>query len=196
MTRTLEPLGERLLVLRLAKEDTIGELGIIHVPEAAQETPKEGIVIAVGTKDTHVKEGQHILFAPYAGEQSDSTDENLIFITYSDVVAIVHQKVTDDVELEPGQDYLIAERVCRREKSSGGIVVPRRTQEETDGAVVIDPGDEGKKEGIKAGDTILVRQHCGIDFQVGGFNLTAFKISNDEVFGLLPEGINLDERNH
>lgn len=83
----IKPLNNRVLVKRSQAEKTKG--GII-LPDTAQEKPKEGEVLAVGTgtrdeegnvTPLHVKVGDRVLFSSYAGteiKQSDSNAEYLI----------------------------------------------------------------------------------------------------------------------
>ena len=71
----IRPLGERVLVEPIAKEETTAS-GIV-LPDTAKEKPQEGKIVAVGSgalKDgvrvaLEVKEGDRVLFSKYAGTE-------------------------------------------------------------------------------------------------------------------------------
>jgi co-chaperonin GroES (HSP10) len=103
--------------------------------------------------------------------------------------------------LSAGPRFTLVERINRSAKSNTGLFVPRRGEEETCGAIVYDAGKEGTKEGIKNGDLIIVRPHCGFDFTLndpirGKVSLTALAMDNDEMFAIAPQGTDLDKRDH
>lgn len=184
---TYHPTGKRLLVQRLT---SVNKIGRIHLSAQAIEKVTEGIVIAVGTEDTKIEPTDHVIFTNYAGKVLTLFNENLIMIEYDEVVAIVQE----DGSLKAGAKYTLTSRMSRAEKSTGGLViVPRRTQEETDAAIVYDPGIKGLREGFKFGDLVAVRQHCGVDFVVAEDNFTAFDIDNDEILGTI-EGVDTIEQ--
>lgn len=88
--------------------------------------------------------------------------------------------------------YVLVERIKRKEETSKGVWVPRRDQEETCGARVFHPGQIGHELGIKQGDIVLVRPHCGHDFTLGGtdeypdsLDLTFLNYDKDEVFAVI-----------
>ena len=92
----IKPLGDRIVVRRLeAEEKTAG--GIV-LPEAAKEKPKQGEVVAVGPGRLnddgepiamHVKKGDRIVFASYAGTEVTLGDEEYLIMREEDVLGIV-----------------------------------------------------------------------------------------------------------
>jgi len=97
MSMKLKPLGDRLIVEPIEKEDVTAS-GIV-LPETAKEKPQEGKVLAVGPgrRDEEgkripmdVKEGDRVLFAKYAGtEVKLETDRKVLVLRESDILAIV-----------------------------------------------------------------------------------------------------------
>lgn len=96
----IKPLGNRILVKRSKKATSKG--GIL-LPETAQETPKEGEVLAVGPgkmdeegtiEPMHVAVGDFILFGSYAGTeiQTDSVDEELLILSEDEVLGTLERK--------------------------------------------------------------------------------------------------------
>jgi chaperonin GroES len=92
----LEPLGDRIVVRPIKREETT-KSGII-LPDTAKEKPQEGEVIAVGpgklTDDgtrieMEVKKGDKIMYAKYAGTEIKLDDEELLILRESDVLAKV-----------------------------------------------------------------------------------------------------------
>lgn len=91
---SLRPLDDRIVVQRLeAEEKTAG--GII-LPDAAQEKPQKGSVVAVGegklldsgnraTPD--VKKGDTVLFGKYAGTEVKVDGEEYLIMRESDILA-------------------------------------------------------------------------------------------------------------
>jgi len=103
--------------------------------------------------------------------------------------------------LKAGDNYTLVTRINRKSHSNAGVWVPRRDQEETFGAVVYDPGYNGIKEGIAEGDLVVVRPNCGHDFllndpELGTISLTALRIENDEIFGIIAGKGDLDKRSY
>ncbi|SEO62632.1 co-chaperone GroES [Paenibacillus sp. OV219] len=91
----IRPLGERVLIEPIAKEETTAS-GIL-LPETAKEKPQEGKVIAVGSgavKDgvriaLEVKEGDRVLFSKYAGTEVKFEGKELLIMKESDIHAIL-----------------------------------------------------------------------------------------------------------
>ncbi|GGD94735.1 co-chaperone GroES [Paenibacillus nasutitermitis] len=91
----IRPLGERVLVEPIAKEETTAS-GIL-LPDTAKEKPQEGKVIAVGSgtlKDgariaLEVKEGDRVLFSKYAGTEVKYEGKELLIMKESDIHAIL-----------------------------------------------------------------------------------------------------------
>lgn len=90
----LVPLGDRVVLKRAEAEETTA--GGIVLPDAAQNQPLQGEVIAVG--DGHindkgervaltVKEGDKVIFSSYAGENISVGDEEYLLLRESDILA-------------------------------------------------------------------------------------------------------------
>ncbi len=95
-TKKIKPLGNRIVVRRKEAKTTKG--GII-LPEAAQEKPRQGEVIAVGPgkiddKGKHhsveLKAGDEILFSSYAGTEYKTDDGEFLILSEEDVLAVVN----------------------------------------------------------------------------------------------------------
>ena len=91
----LKPIGDRVIAQRLGSaEKTKGGL---YLPDAAQEKPQEGKVIAVGSGRTlkngkvvpsAVKPGDRIIFGKYSGSEIKVDDKEYVFLTEDDILAI------------------------------------------------------------------------------------------------------------
>ncbi len=91
----LKPLGERVLVRPLEAEET--SAGGIILPEAAQERPREGEVIAVGTGEMDedgepmglsVEEGDIVIYASFGGTEVTIDGEDYLIISEEDILAV------------------------------------------------------------------------------------------------------------
>lgn len=92
----LRPLGDRILVKRVAAEEKTK--GGIIIPDSAKEKPKEGEVISVGTGKIdnngnkialNVKAGDKILFTSYAGTEVKIEGEEFLIMGEDDVLGII-----------------------------------------------------------------------------------------------------------
>ena len=95
-TLKLKPIGDRVIVQRLGSAEK--SKGGIYLPDAAQEKPQEGKVIAVGsgklTKDgktvpLSVKPGDKIIFGKYSGSEIKVDEKEYVFLSEDDILAIV-----------------------------------------------------------------------------------------------------------
>lgn len=95
MDLNVKPLADRVLVKRLEKEQTYGN---IVVPDTAKEKPQEGEVVAVGKGKVDkngkriplsVKKGDRVIFGKYAGDEWKIGNEEYIFLTEDEILAIV-----------------------------------------------------------------------------------------------------------
>ncbi|MCH9634703.1 MAG: 10 kDa chaperonin [Chlamydiae bacterium] len=83
----IKPLGKRILLKRSSAQQTKG--GIL-LPETAQEKPKRGTVIAVGSSEEGVKVGDEVYFAAYAGsEVSMNNEEGYLILPMDEVLCVV-----------------------------------------------------------------------------------------------------------
>ncbi|MFD0621060.1 MULTISPECIES: co-chaperone GroES [Paenibacillus] len=91
----IRPLGERVLVEAVEKEETTA-FGIV-LPDSAKDKPQEGKVIAVGigaVKDgvripLEVKEGDRVIFSKYAGTEVKFEGKEYLIMKESDIHAII-----------------------------------------------------------------------------------------------------------
>lgn len=92
----LVPLGEKVVVKRLAAEETTA--GGIVLPDAAQERPRQGRVLSVGdgqllpdgTRAEHqVSEGDRVVFGNYAGTEVEVNGEKLLILSEDEILAVV-----------------------------------------------------------------------------------------------------------
>ncbi len=92
----LKPLGDRLVVEPLEREQTTPS-GLV-LPETAKEKPQEGEVIAIGPGrrdddgkrvEMDVKIGDKVLYAKYGGTEVKIDGKKLLILKESDVLAIV-----------------------------------------------------------------------------------------------------------
>ncbi|MBY0530226.1 MAG: co-chaperone GroES [Rhabdochlamydiaceae bacterium] len=94
---TIKPLGNRVLVKR--SKATASKGGIL-LPEAAQEKPREGEVVAVGPgkrdesgalKQMNVQIGDHVLFSSYAGTEVKTEDAaaDYLILSEDDILGVL-----------------------------------------------------------------------------------------------------------
>ncbi|HJW87892.1 MAG TPA: co-chaperone GroES [Dehalococcoidia bacterium] len=90
----LEPLGDRIVVKHLAREE-VTKGGII-IPDTAKEKPQEGEVVAVGpgrVSDTgkriamEVAVGDKVVYNKYSGTEFKIDDVEYMILRESDVIA-------------------------------------------------------------------------------------------------------------
>jgi chaperonin GroES len=92
------PLHDRLLVRRIEPEEKTK--GGIIIPDAAQEKPQQGEVIAVGPgardesgkiQPLDVKAGDRVLFGKWSGTEVRIDGEDLLIMKESDIMGILEQ---------------------------------------------------------------------------------------------------------
>ena len=92
----LKPLGDRVIVERVGTKEK--SQGGLYLPDAAQEKPQEGKVMAVGPGKTlkngtlvppTVKAGDRILFGKYSGSELKVDDREYVFLNEDDILAII-----------------------------------------------------------------------------------------------------------
>ena len=98
MALNLQPLGDRVIVEPVEKEQETFAGGALVLPETAKEKPQQGIIIAVGPgkKDEDgeriqmdVEAGQRVLYAKYAGTEIKIDGKKLLILKESDLLVIV-----------------------------------------------------------------------------------------------------------
>ena len=91
----IRPLHDRIIVKRLAAEETIGS---IIVPDSAKEKPIKGEVIAVGNgkiledgnvRSLDVQAGDKILFGKYSGTEVKIEGEEHLIMREDEVLAVI-----------------------------------------------------------------------------------------------------------
>jgi chaperonin GroES len=94
----LKPLGNRVLVRRLAAEEKLK--GGIILPDTAKKKQEQAEVVALGSgkKDKNdklipmpVKVGDVILMEKYSGQEVTLDDEEFVILRSDDIIAIVEQ---------------------------------------------------------------------------------------------------------
>ncbi len=95
-TLKLKPIGDKVIVQRLGSVER-SKSGL-YFPDAAQEKPQEGKVIAVGSGRTlkngkvvpiSVKTGDRIIFGKYSGSEIKVDEKEYVFLSEDDILAIV-----------------------------------------------------------------------------------------------------------
>ena len=92
----LRPLGARAIVKPLEAEEK--SAGGIILPETAQERPREGRVVAVGTAglyiedseegESAVNEGDIVIYASFGGTEVKIEGEDYLIISEDDILAM------------------------------------------------------------------------------------------------------------
>lgn len=94
---TLRPLGDRLIVKALSKEEKTSS-GIILPDTADKERPEQGEVVAVGpgrmldngsVSAMHVKVGDKVVFKKYSPDEVKIEGKEFLVISESDVLAVI-----------------------------------------------------------------------------------------------------------
>ena len=100
MALNLRPLGDRVIVEPIEKEEETFAGGALVLPQTAQEKPQQGLIIAAGPgkKDEDgeripmdVEEGQRVLYAKYAGTEIKIDGKKLLILKETDILAIVEE---------------------------------------------------------------------------------------------------------
>ena len=88
------PLHDRVLIRRVAAEGKT--TGGIIIPDAAQEKPIEGEIVAVGPRDEKggvvkldVKPGDRILFDKWSGSEVKLDGKDLLIMSESDIMGVI-----------------------------------------------------------------------------------------------------------
>ena len=96
--QSLRPLGNRVLVRRLAAEETLK--GGIILPDTAKKKQEQAEVVAIGTgkKDKNgqlipipVKVGDIVLIEKYSGQEVSLNDEEHVIVRADDLIALIEK---------------------------------------------------------------------------------------------------------
>ena len=94
MARKLEPMGDRIVIKAVEREERTK--GGIYLPDTAKERPQEGEVIAVGpgrvTDDGNrvpldVKVGDTVVYSKFAGTEITEDEVDYLILTERDILA-------------------------------------------------------------------------------------------------------------
>jgi chaperonin GroES len=97
MAINIRPLGDRIIVEPVEKEETIAG-GMLVLPETAKDKPQQGKVLAVGAgrRDEagvrvpmDVELGMTVLFAKYGGSEIKLSGKKVLIMKEADVLGIV-----------------------------------------------------------------------------------------------------------
>jgi len=97
VARTYEPMGDRVLVRPIEREDV--SPGGIFLPDTAKEKPQEGEIVAVGpgrlTEDgsrvpMDLKKGELVLYAKYGGTEIKEDGTDYLMLSERDILAKVN----------------------------------------------------------------------------------------------------------
>ncbi len=93
----IRPLGDKVIVQR-DEADSITESGI-YLPEQAKDTPKSGVILAIGdgalNQETGeripmtVSKGDRVVFTSYAGNEVKLDDKELLIMKEDEILAII-----------------------------------------------------------------------------------------------------------
>lgn len=93
----IRPLGDRIIVQRDEAEERTS--AGIYLPEQAKDTPKSGVVLAVGdgalNNETgervplEIKKNDRVIFSSYAGTEIKIDGEPVLIMSEDDILAIV-----------------------------------------------------------------------------------------------------------
>jgi len=84
------PLFDRVLIQREDEMETIGDEGIIVVPETAREKPMQGTVISIGFEVENVQPGDTILARKFAGFDIKLGDIDYLIIVEKDILGVLN----------------------------------------------------------------------------------------------------------
>ena len=94
MARTLQPLGDRVVVQAIEQE-TQTKSGLL-IPDSARERPQEGKVIAVGAGrmtdegkriEMDLKAGDTVVYSKFAGTEFTDDGEEYLILSERDILA-------------------------------------------------------------------------------------------------------------
>jgi len=97
MAAKVTPIGDRVLVKRLDPQQKTK--GGIVLPDTAQEKPKEGEIISVGTGKLNdkgervaltLKAGDRVIFTSYAGTEIKIEGEEYLIMREDDILGIIN----------------------------------------------------------------------------------------------------------
>ena len=97
MSKTLKPLGDRVVIEPVEDDADVTSGGII-IPDTAKEKPQKGRVIATGPGRTtdegkvlamSIKNGDEVVYSKYAGTEYKSDGTEYLIVRESDILAVI-----------------------------------------------------------------------------------------------------------
>lgn len=92
---TLRPLGDRVVIKKMEKEENISKGGLV-LPSSAKEEQSIAEVVAISAdiaKDEkradQIKVGDQVIYAKYAGNEFELDGEKVIVLKYTDLLAVL-----------------------------------------------------------------------------------------------------------
>jgi len=97
---SIAPLGDRVVVKPITKEEKTSSFGIIIPDTADKERPAKGTVVAIGPGKTEdgklipvgVKVGQTVLFSKYGYDEVKIDGQEYFILSESSILAIINKK--------------------------------------------------------------------------------------------------------
>ena len=95
MARTVQPMGDRVLVKPMEEQESV-TLGGIILPDTVKEKPQEGEVLAVGPGRLgddgkrialEIKKGDLVLYSKYGGTEMKEEGVDLLLLSERDILA-------------------------------------------------------------------------------------------------------------
>lgn len=93
----ITPLGDKIIITR-DEADAVTDSGIV-LPESAKDTPKTGVIQAVGEGKLNtetgdripltVKKGDRVIFSSYAGTEIKLDADEFLIMSEGDILAVI-----------------------------------------------------------------------------------------------------------
>ncbi len=91
----LKPLGERVVLKKVEKEENVTKGGLV-LPSSAKEESNVAEVLAVAKEietdektSGQIKVGDKVVYSKYAGSEFEIDGEEVIVIKYEDILAVI-----------------------------------------------------------------------------------------------------------
>ena len=97
ISQTLQPLGDRVVVKPVSKEEKVSTFGIIIPESSDKERPAKGTIVAVGPgkyedgalQPMNVKVGQIVLFSKYGYDEVKIEGDEYLILAESSILAVI-----------------------------------------------------------------------------------------------------------
>jgi chaperonin GroES len=85
----LRPLNKRVIAKRVVDSQGLTPGGLF-IPDAAKETPTEGIILAFDSEcNQHLQEGDRILFGKYSGADVTIDGQEYLILREDEILAVI-----------------------------------------------------------------------------------------------------------